>query len=181
MESAAPRLAVDIIDRDMAARAQRCGLHSEMRGESFPSRPIPTPTCSMKPLDKRDQLQCSPGQLNGSWHWQWACDEPVGQTRIGYFGCLERGETLCFVGDSLGRQLHVEVACKHGHSHKWWPSNTSGGKRVVAPSHSTLLSGAKLRYSALFCHLTPQLPEDAGHLKAQLSSHFIPASSPAKI
>ena len=75
---------------------------------------------------------------------------------------------LCFVGDSLGRQLHVEVACKHGHSHKWWPSNTSGGKRVVAPSHSTLLSGAQLRYSALFCHLTPQLPEEAGHLKAQL-------------
>ena len=61
--------------------------------------------------------------------------------------------TVCFAGDSLARQLMIHAACAWGDKHRYSVALRDSGHRYVLPEETTTVTGMRMTYSDILCHL----------------------------
>jgi hypothetical protein len=87
----------------------------------------------------------------------YSSDEQIGSPQrqqmefMNAISCVQSNDHLCFYGDSLVRQLFVEMACKYGHEHHSEPVQAGNNVTFNLPSASTLPNNAVMHHR--FFHL----------------------------
>jgi hypothetical protein len=129
-----------------------------------------TPYCSLKQYSK---CNCP----NSSFHVtkKWVPDWAEGR-KEGHFenaiNCLVPNDTICFHGDSLGRQVFIEMACKFGGNHLYSVANPNTSTIHINPISSDLVSGAEM--SNIFMNVNhPEYVNPSQKCTAVVLSHGI--------